>query len=201
MSKGAEADAPARVVIAEDEAIVRLDLKEILVTAGYEVVGETGRGDEAVTLVEEHQPDLAILDIKMPGMDGLRAAREITSRHQVAVLLLTAFSQRDLIEEARDSGVSAYLVKPFQPRELLPAVAEVLSKARQDWAIDAEHSGDGAEDKIATRRLVDEAKAILMERHDLPETEAFGFIQRTAMQNRARMRDVAQQVVDGTLTP
>jgi response regulator NasT len=193
--------APARVVIAEDEAIVRLDLKEILVTAGYEVVGETGRGDEAVTLVEEHQPDLAILDIKMPGMDGLRAAREITSRHQVAVLLLTAFSQRDLIEEARDSGVSAYLVKPFQPRELLPAVAEVLSKARQDWAIDAEHSGDGAEDKIATRRIVDEAKAILMERHDLPETEAFGFIQRTAMQNRARMRDVAQQVVDGTLTP
>ncbi|HEX4128131.1 MAG TPA: response regulator, partial [Acidimicrobiales bacterium] len=108
----------ARVVIAEDEAIVRLDLKEILVTAGYEVVGETGRGDEAVTLVEQHQPDLAILDVKMPGMDGLRAAREITSRHQVAVLLLTAFSQRDLIEEARDSGVSAYLIKPFQPREL-----------------------------------------------------------------------------------
>jgi two-component system, response regulator PdtaR len=199
---GQEADAaPARVVIAEDESIVRLDLKEILVSAGYDVVGETGRGDEAVTLVEEHQPDLAILDIKMPGMDGLRAAREITSRHQVAVLLLTAFSQRDLIEEARDSGVSAYLVKPFQPRELLPAVLEVLSKARQDWAIDAEHPGDGAEDKIATRRLVDEAKAILMERDDLPETEAFGFIQRTAMQNRARMRDIAQQVVDGTLTP
>jgi response regulator NasT len=193
--------APARVIIAEDEAIVRLDLKEILITAGYDVVGETGRGDEAVTLVEEHQPDLAILDIKMPGMDGLRAAREITSRHQVAVLLLTAFSQRDLIEEARDSGVSAYLVKPFQPRELLPAVAEVLSKARQDWAIDAEHSGDGAEDKIATRRIVDEAKSVLMERDDLPETEAFGFIQRTAMKNRARMRDIAQQVVDGTLTP
>ena len=125
----------ARVVIAEDEAIVRLDLKEILVTAGYEVVGETGRGDEAVTLVEEHQPDLAILDVKMPGMDGMRAAREITSRHQVAVLLLTAFSQRDLIEEARDSGVSAYLIKPFQPRELLPAIADVLAKARQDWAI------------------------------------------------------------------
>jgi response regulator NasT len=198
---GEDGAAPARVVIAEDEAIVRLDLKEILLTAGYDVVGETGRGDEAVKLVEEHQPDLAILDIKMPGMDGLRAAREITSRHQVAVLLLTAFSQRDLIEEARDSGVSAYLVKPFQPRELLPAVADVLSKARQDWAIEAEHPGDGAEDKIATRRLVDEAKAVLMERDDLPETEAFGFIQRTAMQNRARMRDIAQQVVDGTLTP
>jgi len=136
-------------------------------------------------------------------MDGIRAAREITSRQQVAVLLLTAFSQRDLIEEARDSGVSAYLIKPFQPRELLPAIADVLAKARQEWALDAEQSADGAgaEDKIATRRLVDEAKAILMERNDLPEAEAFGFIQRTAMQNRTRMRDVAQQIVDGTLTP
>jgi response regulator NasT len=201
------AAALARVVIAEDEAIVRLDLKEILVTAGYEVVGETGRGDEAVTLVEEHQPDLAILDVKMPGMDGIRAAREITSRHRVAVLLLTAFSQRDLIEEARDSGVSAYLIKPFQPRDLLPAIAGVLATARQDWAIEADEAqhatagGDGAEDKIATRRVVDQAKQVLMDRDDLPEDEAFGFIQRTAMQTRARMRDVAQQVVDGTLTP
>jgi response regulator NasT len=200
---GADRDAPAtvRVVIAEDEAIVRLDLKEILVSAGYDVVGETGRGDEAVSLVEEHRPDLAILDIKMPGMDGLRAAREITTRQPVAVLLLTAFSQRDLIEEARDAGVSAYLVKPFQPRELLPAIAEVLAKARQDWAIDAEHPEGAAEDKIATRRLVDQAKQILMDRDDLPETEAFGFIQRTAMTTRARMRDVAQQVVDGSLSP
>ena len=201
------ADGPgllARVVIAEDEAIVRLDLKEILVTAGYDVVGETGRGDEAVTLVEQHRPDLVILDVKMPGMDGIRAAREITSHHQVAVLLLTAFSQRDLIEEARDSGVSAYLIKPFQPRDLLPAIADVLAKARQDWAIaadEAEHASDGAEDKIATRRIVDEAKAVLMDRNDLPEDEAFSFIQQTAMQNRARMRDVAQQIVDGTLTP
>jgi response regulator NasT len=191
----------ARVVIAEDEAIVRLDLKEVLESAGYDVVGETGRGDEAVRLVEDHLPDLAVLDIKMPGMDGLRAAREITSRHQVAVLLLTAFSQRDLIEEARDSGVSAYLIKPFQSRELLPAIENVLAKARQEWAIEAEHRNDGAEDKIATRRLVDEAKAILMDRDDLPENEAFSFIQRTAMQTRAKMRDVAQRVVDGTLTP
>ena len=191
----------ARVVIAEDEAIVRLDLKEILLSAGYDVVGETGRGDEAVQLVEEQLPDLDILDIKMPGMDGIRAAREITSRHQVAVLLLTAFSQRDLIEEARDSGVSAYLIKPFQPRELLPAIADVLAKARQEWALDAEQSADGAEDKIATRRLVDEAKAVLMERDGLPEAEAFAFIQRTAMQTRSRMRDVAQEIVDGTRTP
>jgi len=191
----------ARVVIAEDEAIVRLDLKEVLESAGYDVVGECGRGDEAVRLVEEHRPDLAVLDIKMPGMDGLRAAREITSRHQVAVLLLTAFSQRDLIEEARDSGVSAYLIKPFQSRELLPAIENVLAKARQDWAIEAEHPNGGAEDKIATRRLVDEAKTILMDRDNLPEDEAFTFIQRTAMQTRAKMRDVAKQVVDGTLTP
>jgi two-component system, response regulator PdtaR len=196
----------ARVVIAEAEAIIRLDLKEILTSAGYEVVGESGRGDEAVQLVEEHLPDLAILDIKMPGLDGLQAAREITSRFQVAVVLLTAFSQRDLIEEARDAGVSAYLVKPFQPRELLPAVADVLSHARQEWAIADEESrdasgGGGAEDKIATRRVVDQAKATLMDRNDLAEHEAFSFIQQTAMQRRARMRDVAQQIVDGTLTP
>jgi response regulator NasT len=189
------------VVIAEDEAIIRLDLKEILTSAGYDVVGETGRGDEAVALVEAHKPDLAILDIKMPGMDGLRAAREITSRHQVAVLLLTAFSQRDLIEEARDAGVAAYLVKPFQPRELLPAIADVLSRARQEWAIAAEASTDGAEDKLVTRRVVDEAKTILMDRNGMPENEAFSFIQQTAMKTRARMRDVAQQIVDGTLTP
>jgi response regulator NasT len=194
----------ARVVIAEDEAIIRLDLKEILTSAGYDVVGESGRGDEAVQLVAEHRPDLAILDIKMPGMDGLRAAREITTRFQVAVMLLTAFSQRDLIEEARDAGVAAYLVKPFQARELLPAVAGVLSRARQEWALAAEESNDpdaAAEDKIATRRVVDEAKAALMDRNDLPENEAFAFIQQTAMQNRARMRDVAQQIVDGTLIP
>ncbi len=201
MSTTPDAPAPARVVIAEDEAIVRLDLKEILLSAGYDVVGETGRGDEAVKLVEEHRPDLAILDVKMPGMDGIRAAREITAQHQVAVLLLTAFSQRDLIEEARDAGVSAYLIKPFQPRELLPAIADVLARANEEWAIAAEHSSDGAEDKIATRKLVDEAKQILMDRDGMPEAEAFGFIQRTAMQTRARMRDVAQKVVDGTLNP
>ena len=200
----AQTEVVARVVIAEDEALIRLDLKEILTSAGYEVVGESGRGDEAVRLVEEHQPDLAILDIKMPGLDGLQAARQITSRHQVAVILLTAFSQRDLIEDARDAGVAAYLVKPFQARELLPAVADVLSRARQEWAIAAEEATEpasAAEDKIATRRVVDEAKALLMDRNDLPENDAFTFIQQTAMQNRVRMRDVAQQIVDGTLIP
>ena len=194
-----------RVVIAEDEAIIRLDLKEILESEGYEVVGETGRGDEAVSLVQEHQPDLAILDIKMPGLDGVAAARHITARHQVAVVLLTAFSQRDLIEDARDAGVAAYLIKPFRRSELLPALEEVMTRCRQDWVLDAEAAGatgDGAaEDKIATRRVVDEAKAMLIDRLGMGESEAFSFLQRTAMQTRSRMRDVARQVVDGTLTP
>jgi len=199
------------VVIAEDEAIIRLDLKEILLSAGYDVVGETGRGDQAVELVEQHRPDLAILDIKMPGMDGVRAAREITSRHRVAVLVLTAFSQRDLIEDARDAGVAAYLVKPFRREELLPAIEAVLTRCRQEWAIDAEvESSDGdapddaarrAEDKIETRRLVEQAKGVLMDRHDMEEPEAFRFIQRTAMATRGRMRDVARQVLDGELRP
>jgi response regulator NasT len=198
------------VVIAEDEAIIRLDLKEILVSAGYEVVGETGRGDHAVALVAEHQPDLAILDLKMPGMDGVRAAREISTNYQVAVLVLTAFSQRELIEDARDAGVAAYLVKPFRREELLPAIEDALFKCAQEWAIkreieDLDQPTDDdhgrAEDKIETRRLVDEAKGVLMDRYGMSEPEAFGFVQRTAMQTRSRMRDVARRVVSGELAP
>ena len=202
---------PARVVIAEDEAIIRLDLKEILTSAGYDVVGESGRGDEAVQLVAEHLPELAILDIKMPGMDGLRAAREITARHQVAVLLLTAFSQRNLIDEARDAGVAAYLVKPFQRIELIPAIDQAMARCEQQWAIDAEaqqavtDGGVGqpvsAEDKLETRRLVDGAKSVLMERSGMSESEAFGYIQKTAMGTRSRMIDVARQILEGTLAP
>ncbi|MDA8312618.1 MAG: response regulator [Actinomycetota bacterium] len=213
-SPSAEAT-PTRVVIAEDEAIIRLDLKEILQSAGYEVVGETGRGDEAVSLVDQHRPDLVILDVKMPGMDGVRAAREISARHRAAVVVLTAFSQRDLIEEAREAGVSAYLVKPFRREELLPAVANVIARCRQDWAIDEEvarelgvqpaASGGTAEriaeDKIATRRIVEQAKAVLMDDHAMSEPEAFAFVQRTAMQTRSRMRDVARRVVEGELRP
>lgn len=195
-----------RVIIAEDEAIVRLDLKEILQSAGYEVVGETGRGDDAVRLAEETHPDLAILDVKMPGMSGIQAAKEITANARVAVIVLTAFSQRELIEEARDAGVAAYLVKPFRRDELLSAVDNVIASCREEWAIDAEverfSSGDtAAEDKIATRRVVEEAKAKLIETARLSEEEAFSFIQRTAMRTRARMRDVARQVLEGSLTP
>jgi response regulator NasT len=201
-----EVAAPTRVVIAEDEAIIRLDLREILESAGFVVVGETARGDEAVSLVAEHQPDLAILDIKMPGLDGIEAARAISAEQSVAIMILTAFSQRDLIEEARDAGVHAYLVKPFRREQILPAIDRVLATWRQEQAIDAEAASleagaEGADDKIETRRLVEDAKAVLMDRHEMSESEAFSFIQQTSMRTRARMRDIAQRVIAGTLGP
>jgi response regulator NasT len=195
-----------RVVIAEDEAIIRLDLKEILEAEGYEVVGETGRGDEAVELVAQHQPDIAILDIKMPGIDGIEAARRISADHRVAVLILTAFSQRNLIEEARDAGVAAYLVKPFQRGELVPAIAVATARFEEYRAIEDEHTRLSEavpthEDKLKTRQMVDRAKGVLMDGHAMDEAVAFSFIQRTAMDRRVRMQQVAQEIIDGTLTP
>ncbi len=195
-----------RVVIAEDEAIIRLDLKEILEAEGYSVVGETGRGDEAVELVATHQPDIVILDIKMPGIDGIEAARRISANHRVAVLILTAFSQRNLIEEARDAGVAAYLVKPFQRGELVPAIAVATARFEEYRAIEDEHTRLSEdvpthEDKLRTRQMVDRAKAVLMDGHHMAEEVAFAFIQRTAMDRRVRMERVAQEIIDGTLTP
>jgi len=195
-----------RVVIAEDEAIIRLDLKEILEAEGYEVVGETGRGDEAVDLVAQHQPDLAILDVKMPGIDGIEAARRISGDQRVAVLILTAFSQRNLIEEARDAGVAAYLVKPFQRAELVPAIEVAMARFEEYRAIEDEHTRLSEEvaslaDKLETRRMVDRAKGVLMDDHAMAEADAFRFIQRTAMDRRVRMQAVAQEVIDGTLVP
>jgi two-component system, response regulator PdtaR len=189
----------ARVVLAEDEAIIRLDLKETLQDEGYEVVGETGRGDEAVQLVKDLGPDLAILDIKMPGLDGLTAAREITSERRAAVLILTAFSQRHLVERARDAGALAYLVKPFQRSELIPAVEVALGRFKEVKALEAEVRG--LEEQLETRRLVDRAKGILMDEHGLAEAAAFSFIQRNAMRQRVTMRVVAAQVIDGSLRP
>ena len=188
-----------RVVIAEDEAIIRLDLKETLEEEGYDVVGETGRGDEAVQLVRELHPDLAILDIKMPGLDGLAAAREISSDRQAAVLILTAFSQRDLIEQARDAGALAYLVKPFQRSELIPAVEVALGRFREMQALFDQNSS--LEDQLETRKIVDRAKGLLMDDHGLSESEAFSWIQKRAMQDRRTMRAVAEQVIAGELTP
>ncbi|MHB8681921.1 MAG: ANTAR domain-containing response regulator [Acidimicrobiales bacterium] len=195
-----------RVVIAEDEAIIRLDLKEILESEGYEVVGETGRGDEAVELVGTHHPDLAILDVKMPGLDGIEAARRISAEHRTAVLILTAFSQRNLIEDARDAGVAAYLVKPFQRNELIPAIEVAIARFEEHRAIEDEHARLSSEvasleDKLETRRLVDRAKGVLMDKHGLGEAEAFAFVQKTAMSRRTRMQEIAREVIEGTLAP
>lgn len=188
-----------RVVIAEDEAIIRLDLKETLEEEGYDVVGETGRGDEAVDLVRELEPDLAILDVRMPGLDGLSAAREISSNKKSAVLILTAYSQRDLIEQARDAGALAYLVKPFQRSELIPAVEIALGRHREMRAL--HDQTQTLEDQLETRKLVDRAKGVLMDKHGLSESDAFDWIQKTAMNNRVKARDVAEQVIDGTAGP
>ena len=188
-----------RVVIAEDEAIVRLDLKEILEEEGYEVVGETGRGDEAVKLVQELSPDLAILDIKMPGQDGLTAASEITSEQRAAVLIITAFSQRNLIEEARDAGVLAYLIKPFQRTELIPAIEVALGRFNEMRALKAEV--DNLEEQLETRRFLDRAKGILMDECGMKEADAFSFVQKTAMERRQKMKAIAEQVISGDLRP
>ena len=188
-----------RVVIAEDEAIIRLDLKETLEEEGYEVVGETGRGDEAVDLVKEHEPDVAILDIKMPGLDGLSAAREIAGERRAAVLILTAFSQRDLIEQARDAGALAYLVKPFQRGELIPAIEVAIGRFNEMKVL--YEQTQNLEDQLETRKIVDRAKGQLMDRHGLSEGDAFSFIQKTAMAERMTMKAISEKIIAGELEP
>jgi response regulator NasT len=190
---------PTRVVIAEDEAIIRLDLKETLEEEGYDVVGETGRGDEAVELVKEHEPDVAILDIKMPGLDGLSAAREIAGERRAAVLILTAFSQRDLIEQARDAGALAYLVKPFQRSELIPAIEVAIGRFHEMKVL--HDQTQNLEDQLETRKVVDRAKGLLMDKFGLSEGDAFSFIQRTAMQERMTMKAISEKIIAGELEP
>lgn len=194
-----EREAATRVVIAEDEAIIRLDLKELLLEEGYEVVGETGRGDEAVELVRELEPDLAILDIKMPGMDGLTAAKHIAAERRAAVVILTAFSQRDLVEQARDAGVIAYLVKPFQKSDLIPAIEVALGRFSELVALERE-VGDLSE-RLEARRLVDRAKGVLMDQHGLSEQQSWRFIQTEAMSRRIRIHQVARLVIEGSAAP
>tara|TARA_B100000959_G_scaffold282653_1_gene349574 strand:+ start:3794 stop:4369 length:576 start_codon:yes stop_codon:yes gene_type:complete len=188
-----------RVVIAEDEAIIRLDLREMLEDEGYEVVAETGRGDEAVELVEKHLPDLCIFDIKMPVMDGLAAASEVSSKRQAAVVILTAFSQRHLIEQARDAGVLSYLVKPFQREELVSAIEVAMGRFEEMRQLDV--TVQELQDQLEARKAVDRAKGRLMDDHGISEQEAFGFIQKTAMSERSTMLDVANRVIDGLLEP
>ncbi|MBU3701538.1 MAG: response regulator [Acidimicrobiia bacterium] len=186
-----------RVVIAEDEAIIRLDLKETLEEEGYEVVGETGRGDEAVRLVRALRPDIAVLDVKMPGVDGLTAARDITAERLCAVLILTAFSQRELVEQARDAGALAYLVKPFQRSELVPGIELAIGRFREMQAL-VDHNLELAE-QLETRKVVDRAKGLLMDRHGLSEADAYSFVQRRAMSDRTTMRAVAEGLLDGSI--
>ncbi len=184
----------ATIFIADDESIIRLDLKEILESAGYDVVGEAARGDEALEQIRQLEPDLALLDIKMPGLDGIEIAQQIKDL-KTTVVLLTAFSQRDLIESARDAGVVAYLVKPFRSAELLPKLAAILNRTAPSAPEPSESRP--VDDKIETREIVQKAKERLMADRAIDEPAAFELIQQTAMRSRSRMRDVAQKVLRG----
>ncbi|MDE0845931.1 MAG: ANTAR domain-containing response regulator [Actinomycetota bacterium] len=188
-----------RVVIAEDEAIIRLDLREMLEEEGYTVVGEAGRGDEAVELVRQLDPDLCIFDIKMPGLDGLSAARVVCSERNAAVIILTAFSQRNLIEQARDAGVLSYLVKPFQRAELVSAIEVALG--RFDEMVMLEETVKELEGQLESRKMVDRAKGKLMDQYQMSENDAFVFVQKRAMNDRSTMLVVAQNILDGSLVP
>jgi AmiR/NasT family two-component response regulator len=190
---------PVRVVVAEDEAIIRLDLKEILEEENYEVVGETGRGDQAIELVRELKPDLVILDIKMPGVDGLTAAKTIAAERLCAVLMLTAFSQREIIEEARDAGALAYLVKPFQKNDLIPAIEVAIGRFRELQNLDGDVNALG--EQLEARKLIDRAKGILIDECNYREHDAFTFIQRTAMSERTTMRLISERIISGALRP
>jgi AmiR/NasT family two-component response regulator len=188
---------PRRVVIAEDEALIRLDLKEMLEEDGYEVVGEAGDGESAVRLTVEHVPDLVILDVKMPILDGISAAERIAADRIAPVVILTAFSQRELVERAREAGAMAYLVKPFTKADLVPAIEMAVSRFQEIKSLEAEVST--LEDRLETRKAVDRAKGMLQAAHGWTEPEAFRFIQKTSMDRRMTMRAVAEAVIAGGL--
>ena len=190
---------PTRVVVAEDEAIIRMDLQELLQEEGYEVVADCGRGDEALALVQEHRPDVALLDIKMPGMDGITVARRIGAERLCAVVLVTAFSQRELIEEATDAGVHGYVVKPFERHDLVPAIEVAVARFAAETLLIEQVAN--AEERLEVRKLVDRAKGRLMDAHGLSEQDAFALIQKAAMQSRRQMRTVAEEILAGSLVP
>ena len=183
-----------RVVIAEDEALIRMDLAEMLGEEGYEVVGQAGDGQRAIELARELRPDLVILDVKMPVLDGIAAAETIAAERIAPVVILTAFSQRDLVTRARDAGAMAYLVKPFQRGDLVPAIEMAVSRYSEISVLEQEVSD--LKDSLATRKSVDRAKGVLQEKLGLSEPDAFRWIQRTAMDLRLSMRQVADGVVE-----
>jgi two-component system, response regulator PdtaR len=186
-----------RVLIAEDEALIRLDLREMLIEEGYDVVAEAGDGETAVRLAEELKPDLCILDIKMPIMDGLAAAEKIAGARISAVIILTAFSQRDLVERARAAGAMAYLVKPFQKTDLVPAIEVALSRFSEVTALESEVAS--LTERLETRKAVERAKGKLMSAYGMTEPDAFKWIQRTAMDHRMTMREVADRIIEENL--
>ena len=187
------------IVIAEDEAIIRLDLREMLEEEGYSVVGEAGRGDQAVDLVRTLRPDVVILDVKMPGMDGIEAAKRISQEAICAVLMLTAFSQREVVEQARDAGALAYLVKPFQKTDLVPAIELAIARFAETKALVAEVSE--LTERLEVRKLIDRAKGMLIDGYGMKEADAFAFIQKSAMAKRTSMRAVAESVLKGETVP
>jgi response regulator NasT len=183
-----------RVLVAEDEALIRLDLVEMLREEGYQVVGEAGDGQEAIRLAEELRPDLVILDIKMPKMDGIEAASNIAGERIAPVVILTAFSQRDLVERARDAGAMAYLVKPFAKRDLVPAIELAVSRFTEVQALEAEVAD--LSERLEARKTIERAKGLLMSKHNLTEPESFRWLQRTAMDRRTTMKAVAKAVLE-----
>jgi AmiR/NasT family two-component response regulator len=190
---------PFRVVIAEDEALIRLDLKEMLEEEGYVVAGEAADGEAAVDLATKLRPDLVILDVKMPILDGISAAERIAAQHIAPVVILTAFSQRELVERARDAGAMAYLVKPFTKADLVPAIEIAASRFRETSALESEVAT--LKDRLEVRKILDRAKGKLQAEHGLTEPEAFRWIQKTSMDQRLAMRAVAEKLLDGAMAP
>lgn len=190
----AEEQAPARtVVVAEDEALIRLDIVEILKDQGFDVVAETDNGKTAVELAQKHRPDLVLMDVKMPIMDGITAAEEITKGQIAPVVLLTAFSQKELVDRAVDAGAMAYVVKPFTPNDLIPAIEVAMSRYEQIRALEKEVGT--IRDQFETRKLVDRAKSLLITKMNLTEPEAFRWIQKTSMDRRLSMREVSDTII------
>ena len=198
-SSDAATGKPHRVLIAEDEALIRLDLAEMLSEEGYEVVGQAGDGQEAVDMAEALRPDLVIMDVKMPRRDGIDAAKEIAVKRIAPIVVLTAFSQRDLVERARDAGAMAYLVKPFSITDLIPAIEVAVSRFSEITALEKEVAT--LADRLESRKLIERAKGLLQAKQGMTEPEAFKWIQRAAMDRRTTMKRVAEVVLETLDTP
>ncbi len=183
-----------RVVVAEDEALIRLDLVEMLTEAGYEVVGQAGDGEAAIEITEKEKPDLVVMDVKMPKLDGISAAERIANQRIAPVVILTAFSQRDLVERARDAGAMAYLTKPFTIEDLMPAIELAVSRFQEIKQLDAEVTD--LQEQLKARKIIDKAKGLLMSKLNLTEPQAFKWMQKTAMDKRRTMVEVSNLIIE-----